>query len=144
MNFYKIPTKSYKIILATESETRIQYFKTFCSDFNFEKHLINEDDFKKEKLSPDLLAIKLARLKSLSLKIKYPKDMIIGSDQILVCNNKIMSKPKSIEEAKENLTFLKNKIHILYTSIYVIKNSIFFFEQVKSAKYILKIFQTTF
>ncbi len=138
MNFYKIPTKNYKIILATESETRIQYFKTFCSDFNFEKHLINEDDVKKENLSPEFLAVKLAKLKSSSLKIKYPKDMIIGSDQVLVCNNKIMSKPKSIKEAKENLVFLKNKIHTLHSSIYVIKRSVFFFEQVKSAEIYFK------
>ncbi len=138
MNLNKIPTKNYKIILATESETRIRYFKAFCSDFNFEKHLINEDDFKKEELRPELLAVKLAKLKSLSLKLKYPRDMVIGSDQVLVCNNKIISKPKSIEEAKENLVFLKNKIHTLHSSIYVIKNSIFFFEQVKSAEIYFK------
>lgn len=138
MNFYKIPTKNYKIILATESETRIGYFKNFCSNFNSEKHLVNEDDVKKEKLSPELLAAKLAKLKSSSLKIKYPKDMIIGSDQVLVCNNKIISKPKNIEEAKENLVFLKNKIHTLHSSIYVIKRSIFFFEQIKSAEIYFK------
>jgi septum formation protein len=138
MNFYKISTKSYKIILATSSETRIQYFKTICSNFSSEKHLINEDDFKKEKLSPGLLAAKLAKLKSLSLKKKYPMDMIIGSDQVLVCGNKIMSKPKSMEEAKQNLVFLKNKIHTLYSSIHVIKKSVFFFEQVKAAEIYFK------
>ena len=59
--------------------------------------------------------------------------MIIASDQILLCENKVISKPKTLEEAKQKLLFLRNKTHKLYSSIYVIQNQKLYFQQVKKA-----------
>ena len=41
------------------------------------------------------------------------KEIIIGSDQVLICDQKLMNKPDTIEEAKYNLLFLRNKEHKL-------------------------------
>ena len=59
--------------------------------------------------------------------------MIIASDQILVCENKIISKPKTLEAAKQKLLFLRNKMHKLYSSVYVIQKQELYFQQVKEA-----------
>ena len=79
------------------------------------------------------MAVRIAREKALSVLENYPNEIIIASDQILICENKVISKPKSLEEATKKLLFLRNKIHKLYSSIYVIQRGKFFFQQVKAA-----------
>ena len=44
--------------------------------------------------------------KAYSIVKDYSNDMIIASDQILVCENQILSKPKNQEEAIKKLLFL--------------------------------------
>ncbi len=131
-------TSNYKIILASSSKTRIDYLKKYTKNFIVEKHLIDEDKFKISMLEPEKLSSDLAKQKALSLKTKYPNDIIIGSDQVLVCDKIIISKPKTLKKAKENLLFLKNKTHKLYSSIYVIKRGEQFFSHLKVAKIFFK------
>ena len=39
----------------------------------------------------------------------YPEGIVIGSDQLLVCDGKLFNKSKNISEAKKNLIKLKGK-----------------------------------
>ena len=50
------------------------------------------------------------------------KNIIIGSDQILVCEGKLINKSNSLSEAKKNLINLRGKTHTLISSTYAIKN----------------------
>tara|TARA_B100000963_G_scaffold324058_1_gene309282 strand:+ start:534 stop:1136 length:603 start_codon:yes stop_codon:yes gene_type:complete len=134
MNNLKQLTNNYKFILASSSKTRIEYLRKFIKTFIIEEHSINEDTYKKQFLEPSELADILAKHKALSLKNKYPDDIIIGSDQVLYCDKVIINKPKTLSMAKENLLFLRNKIHMLYSSIYVIKRGKQFFNHLKVAK----------
>ena len=68
----------------------------------------------------------------------YPKSIIIGSDQILICEGKLINKSHSFLEAKKNLISLKGKKHKLISSTYVIKNTKFYFEETKEAELLFK------
>ena len=138
MRKHKQLTSNYRIILASSSKTRIDYLKKYTKNFTVDKHLIDEDKFKISILEPEKLSSDLAKQKALSLRTKYPNDIIIGSDQVLVCDKIIISKPKTLKKAKENLLFLKNKTHKLYSSIYVIKRGEQFFSHLKVAKIFFK------
>ena len=70
----------------------------------------------------------------------YPKNIIIGSDQILVCEGKLINKSKNLSEAKNNLINLRGKKHTLISSLYVIKNKKFYFEETKKAEMLFKKF----
>ena len=72
--------------------------------------------------------------KAISIKNLYPKHKIIGSDQILVCRDQIVSKPKNEEEAIRNLMLLQNNVHILVSAVSVIFGDKIFYETVKVAK----------
>ena len=96
-------------------------------------HKIEEEKYKKRNKSPEEIVLKIAKEKALSVLVDYPNEFIIASDQILVCENKVLSKPKSLEEATKQLLFLRNKTHKLYSSIYVIQKGKFYFQQVKIA-----------
>ncbi len=101
-------------------------------------HLVNEEKIKKEIKDPNRLALVLAQQKAESVMHMFPQDMIIGSDQVLVCDHMIMSKPTNQNDAIKNLLFLRNKKHTLISSIFVFKSSKLFFKQVKKAQIFFK------
>ena len=97
-----------KVILASSSETRIDILKKYIKNFVIQPHKINESEFKTNG-KPREIVNELAKNKALSIKDDNPNSIIIGSDQILVCDKKILSKPKTLKEGKQNLLFLRNK-----------------------------------
>ena len=61
------------------------------------------------------------------------KEIIIGSDQVLICDQKLMNKPDTIEEAKYNLLFLRNKEHKLISSVVVVSKKKIIFKETSEA-----------
>jgi septum formation protein len=74
----------------------------------------------------------LAKLKAQSV-IENKDELIIGSDQILICESKLIDKPRTINEAKQNLIFLRNKKHKLISSVVVIHRDNIIFKKTKEA-----------
>ena len=132
--------KSPQIILASSSKTRIKMLSKHFKNIIIVKHDVDEDKFKRESknLDPESLVRKLAKLKAESILSKHTNKLIISADQILVCKNKILSKPCSLNEAFKNLNFLSGKDHFLYSATYVINKKIFFYEELKHAKLYFK------
>jgi len=87
---------------------------------------------------PKKLVEILSKKKAESVLKEYPNEIIIGSDQILICKNKIFDKALTIKQAKENLYFLSGKEHELLSSIYVIKKGKYFFHETKKARIFFK------
>ena len=126
-------TNLSKVILASSSEIRIKMLNQYFSNVINVPHKVEEEKYKTRKKKPEEIALRIAKEKALSVVENYPNEIIIASDQILVCENKVMSKPKNLEEATKKLVFLRNKTHKLYSSIYVIQTGKFYFQQVKLA-----------
>ncbi len=126
-------TKFSKVILASSSEVRKKMLNKYFSDVISVAHNVEEEKYKKQKTNPGEIAVTIARKKALSVLENYPNEIIIASDQILIFENKVISKPKSLQEATKKLLFLRNKVHKLYSSIYVIQKGKFYFQQVKAA-----------
>ena len=126
-------TKFPKVILASSSEVRNKMLNQYFSNVISVPHTVEEQKYKKQKTTPGELALRIAKEKALSIIENYPNEIIIASDQILVCENKVISKPKSLKEAKKKLLFLRNKTHKLYSSIYVIQKGKLYFQQIKEA-----------
>ncbi len=133
-----LSTKPYKVILASSSETRRKYIKKFIKEVKMIDHLVKEEKIKEKIKNPNKLALTLAKEKAASVRHMFPEDMIIGSDQVLVCDHTIMSKPKNHNDAIKNLLFLRNKKHFLVSSIFVFKGTKIFFKQVKKAQLVFK------
>jgi len=131
MNF---PTKNIQVILASSSKARIDYLRKNKISFITKKHNVDEETIKKKIRTPTLLSEKLALLKAKSIEATSREQIIIGSDQILVCQNKIINKPKNVNEAKKNLEFLRKKEHTLISSITAIQNGGVVFKETYKAK----------
>jgi len=67
--------------------------------------------------SPHSLSLRLAKEKAASIADKNPEALIIGCDQVAVCNNQIIGKPGSKSRAIQQLSFLQNKEATFLTSV---------------------------
>ncbi|MDC3090973.1 Maf family protein [Rickettsiales bacterium] len=130
-------TKNVEVILASDSQTRKKLLKQHGIKFTTCKHLINEKKYIDEK-NPVKSVKLLAKKKAESIKKKFPKATIIGSDQILICNNKIFSKAKTKKEAFNNFLELRKQHYTLISSIYVLKKGKFYWKTTKKASLFMK------
>lgn len=109
-----------KLVLASTSK-----FKSEILNKVKLKHLVLENNFDESTLKCDDVyeyVMNLAYGKANS--IKYKKDSaILGLDTVLYVNNKILEKPKDIEEAKENIRISSNNISKVITGICLINTN---------------------
>ena len=136
----KLYTNNEQVILASSSKTRINYLKLHFDKVSSVQHQIQETKIKRDysKRSFINLVKLLAKKKAESIMEDYPVNIIIGSDQILVCDGKLINKSRNLSEAKKNLMNLRGKKHTLISSTYVIKNKKFYFEETKKALMLFK------
>ena len=128
----KLSTKYQQIILASSSQARIEYLESQNINFQIRPHKIDESIIKKKKLHFTKIVETLAKLKAQSV-IENKEELIIGSDQILICESQLIDKPRTINEAKRNLIFLRNKKHKLISSVVVIYRDEIVFKETKEA-----------
>ena len=127
-----LSTICQQIILASSSKSRIEYLKREKIDFEVRPHKVDERVIKKKKITYKEIVEELAETKARSV-VERENEVIIGSDQILICEERLMNKPETINEAKNNLLFLKDKEHKLISSVAVIYNKSIIFRETKKA-----------
>ena len=63
------------------------------------------------------LALVLANAKAQSVSARFPSALVIGSDQVLICDGKVFTKTKNIEQAAVQLSALQGKTHKLISAV---------------------------
>ena len=116
-----------KFILASNSSSRQKMLKNVGLNFRKAKPLCNEEDIKKNylklKRSKKKLCSYLAKEKALSVSKTIPNKIIVGSDTIIIFQNKIINKAKNIQEAKKKIHKLSGKKHQIISSVSVCYNN---------------------
>lgn len=108
--------KVYKIILASGSPRRQQFFKEF--DFNFEIRLKEIEEVYPEHLKAEEITNYLSELKANAFDESLANDeLLITSDTIVWHNNKALGKPKDYDDAFQILKSLSNSTHEVITSV---------------------------
>ena len=107
------------LILASASPARAALLQAAKISFETDPAHIDEDAIKQSALqdgfSFDELVILLAELKAESVSRRH-SGYVLGCDQILVCENRLFSKPRDHEEAKSHLADLQGRPHELKTA----------------------------
>ena len=116
-----------KFILASSSASRKLLLKNAGLNFFIEKPLCDEDIIKgqllKKKINKKHLPKLLAKAKALSVSKKNTKQLVVGSDTIILLNNKIINKARTIDEAKKKLQKLSGKKHQIISGASVCLNN---------------------
>jgi len=74
--------------------------------------------------SPAELALLLAQAKAEEVSRRFKQALVIGCDQILVCENHILHKVKNLADARARLRFLASKTHQLHSAIAVYEGGV--------------------
>lgn len=118
-----------EIILASSSKIRKKILNDAGLDFKSIAPDFDEDEIKKNhNLTPQKLALTLAKGKALSISKKYPNSYIIGCDQVCEFAGKGVSKGKNLEEVKNQLTKFSGQIHYQNNGLVIAFNQKIIFE----------------
>ena len=115
-----------KIILASKSGVRKKILENHKINCNVLPANIDEDQVKEsmisEKATPELVSKNLAELKANKISSKNPDELVLGADSVIDLEGKLISKPKTREEAVEILKKMNGKKHQLISSVCISKN----------------------
>ena len=110
-----------RLILASASFARKALLTQAGISFHTVPAVIDEEMIRgaalAEGASADEIAVLLAEMKGEKCAANHPDDMIIASDQLLVCEGQIYGKPTSLTAAKKQLLALSGKRHQLITAV---------------------------
>ena len=103
------------LVLASSSPYRRELLSRFKLPFDVFNPDIDETPHINEKAKE--ISYRLAREKTFKVAPHYANSLIIGSDQTASCQNQIIEKPNTHENAIKQLDFLSGKIVTFYTSL---------------------------
>ena len=115
-----------RIVLASQSMARQNMLRQAGVEFELKPARIDEEAIIKSLLADGAttndIVDALAEYKALRVAGSHPDGLIIGSDQILVCEKKIYSKAQNLEQAKTTLKELRGKSHQLLSAAVIFED----------------------
>lgn len=112
-----------RIILASSSESRARLLRNAGVSCDVIPARIDEDSVKRaletEKAPPRDIADTLAEMKARKVAEKGHGGLVLGSDQVLSFKGAVVSKPETIEDARDQLTVLRGETHQLLSAAVV-------------------------
>ena len=130
-----------KIYLATDSKARRRLFKIFGLKFKIMPSQVKERKRLSNLSYPQLVKIN-ALSKAEEVAKKVQDGIIIAADTIVVCENKILGKPKDGKDAKKMLMLLSGKKHLIITAFTIINASLK--QIIRSAMAMIRVIHTGF
>ncbi|HVG42785.1 MAG TPA: Maf family nucleotide pyrophosphatase, partial [Chitinophagaceae bacterium] len=105
-----------KYILASQSPRRKQLLE--WAEVDFEVIVQSTDESYPDGLSPEEVAIHIAKEKAVAVLQKVEKERtLVAADTIVVLNNEIIGKPRDSEDAIQILKKLSGKTHRVITGV---------------------------
>ncbi len=106
------------IILASGSPRRKELLK--MAGLKFTTLASEIPEYVPDSVPPEKRSGFLAELKASAMSVFHPQNIIIGADTTVLCEGRILGKPKTAQEAKEMLRFLSGKVHSVLTGVSII------------------------
>lgn len=111
------------LILASRSQIRAEMLRRNGVAFEAVPANVDEDLIKttmcSEGIKPRDIADALAEAKARKVAGKHPASMVIGSDQVLDFEGRLISKPETPQEALEQLKSMRGKQHSIFSAAVV-------------------------
>jgi septum formation protein len=110
-----------RLILASASPGRRALLQAAGLRFDAQPAQVDEEALKQaaraENTPPAETALLLAELKARRVASRAPDAVVIGADQILVCEGRWFDKPTSLAAARDQLLALRGRTHALVTAV---------------------------
>lgn len=111
-----------RLILASCSPARRALLERAGIPFTIEPSAVDEDEVRERAagLSPEELAHELARAKALDVCSRLPTrpagTIVVGADQVLEIDGRILTKPEDLDAARRQLLELRGRCHRLLSA----------------------------
>ena len=109
------------LILASSSRYRKSLLERLHLPFESAAPDVDETPLQNEQ--PEQLTRRLALAKAQALQARYPAHLIIGSDQVVLLDNELVSKPGTHTEAREQLTRSSGKTLTFSTALCLLNSA---------------------
>ena len=130
------------IILASESASRRALLDGARISYSAQAAHIDEISIRSsceaEGISPGDIAVILAEMKAQVVAQNRPDALIIGSDQILVCEGVIFGKPDTRQQAHDILEQLQGNVHHLITSLVIFKSGMRIWHHIATTNLVMR------
>ncbi len=117
---------STHILLASGSEIRAQLLRQAGVNFSTEVARVDEGAIKAallaEGATPRDIADTLAEAKARKVSGKHPGEMVLGCDQVLDFEGRLLSKPETPEDALRQLMDMRGKRHMLLSAAVIYRD----------------------
>ena len=114
---------SPKVVLASGSAIRADLMRAAGVDFAVQPARIDEPaiiaSLAAEQAHARDIADTLAEYKARQISVKAPDALVIGADQVLVCEGQIYQKPADLLQTRAQLSDLRGKGHQLLSAVVV-------------------------
>jgi len=114
------------LVLASASSSRAKLLRQAGVPFEVHPAHVDEDSIKESMLADGAqgraIAEALAELKALRVSSTRPDVLVLGADQVLVCDGELFSKAETMEDAVAQLRSLRGKPHLLVTAAVLAKD----------------------
>ena len=115
-----------ELILASASPTRARLLATAGLVVSVEPAAVDEEAVKQtlraEGHAAVDCALALAELKARGIASLYDQALVIGADQLLICDDRWFDKPSGLASARAQLQALRGRSHELITAICIVHN----------------------
>ena len=111
----------HALILASSSPYRQALLTRLRYPFTVSAPNIDETPHRDER--PPVTAIRLARQKAIAIAKHHPGSVVIGSDQVAVCDAQQLGKPGTHARAMAQLQFMRDKTVRFHTAVCVVHSN---------------------
>jgi septum formation protein len=133
-----------RLVLASASTSRARVLRDAGVPFVVEPACVDEDTVKASGADGATVAAALAELKALRVSASHPADLVLGADQVLVCEDKLLSKAETLSDAAAQLKFLRGKPHMLISALALAQGSAVIWRHTDEARLRVRDFSDAF
>lgn len=108
-----------KLILASASPRRKEILSNM--GYEFEVNPSGVEEVVHHHMTPEETATDLARQKAEDIARRYPEDLVMGADTIVVLDGKVLGKPLDNDDAVRMLRALRGREHQVITGVALIQ-----------------------
>jgi septum formation protein len=136
------------LLLASASPIRKKLLAAAGLEVRVEPALVDEEAIKRifrlDRQPAADCALALAEAKARQVAENHRHALVVGADQILVCDERWLNKPADLADARAQLQALRGRTHELVTAVCVVREATRMWHTVSSAKLTMRHFSDAF
>ena len=114
------------LILASRSSGRRMVLESAgipvrCVPADIDERAVERSMEASHRTDTKALSLALAKEKALAVSRRFPEDFVLGCDQVLSCDGRILHKATGLTEAREQLAKLSGRTHELHSAAALMK-----------------------